>query len=610
MLSFKCESKLNWSFNKTLCLKIILLPIILFFLLTQNAKTNGNYDSFAEKHRNYFSLSRSYLTSDLKKAAEYSILAFQYAEKTGQDLLIGQSYYLLGIIDYFNGKYDNSSANYLSAIHYLAELDNEQALQLLENSWNNLGVIYDLLNLISNSAHAYKKSIEYANLQNNSYGLNQTRINLALINIRLGLYEEASKSLEQALNYFEPLNDTHHLGLIHHNLGLLNMHKNDLDAGLSHLDTAIGFYNQNPHNFYIKVLYADILRIKLNTGDFEGLTEIVSLLKEDFEYDIHNMRDIGFMILFGLYEKIKNNNMELALFYLEEAYEGIKISNEFKHSDLLYLNLAEIYAINGEKIKFREMLKKYKHSRDIIREEELTANRYISFINEFERIGIEHRVFRHDKFKFYKQYAFYTLILFALFMVVALFIRYQKNSANGVTQDTRKDDAEFKTPIYSPELGLSNLKIPHVNTYSVQQSENADFFTDSIHLDDFDSENLQDKRKPEQLFSEIKELIEKEKLYANSSLTLSEISYKLGSNDKYVSVAINTYYGQSFTNLINSYRIQCAKNLLLKYGENAPNKLICSKCGFGSISTFHRVFKNATGYAPNEWVSITLKQTA
>jgi len=62
----------------------------------------------------------------------------------------------------------------------------------------------------------------------------------------------------------------------------------------------------------------------------------------------------------------------------------------------------------------------------------------------------------------------------------------------------------------------------------------------------------------------------------------------------------------TFTEIINTKRIECAKSMLV----NKPQVLIIEvseACGFSSQHYFCRVFKNLTGISPNEYRTINIK---
>ena len=104
-----------------------------------------------------------------------------------------------------------------------------------------------------------------------------------------------------------------------------------------------------------------------------------------------------------------------------------------------------------------------------------------------------------------------------------------------------------------------------------------------------------------ELMLRINELMEKEKLYLNSELKVSDIAdvFHLHRND--VSACINSQMGCTFTQYINRYRIDYAKELM----RRQPDKKISSiwmESGFGSEQTFFRTFRSATGLSPKEWI--------
>lgn len=107
------------------------------------------------------------------------------------------------------------------------------------------------------------------------------------------------------------------------------------------------------------------------------------------------------------------------------------------------------------------------------------------------------------------------------------------------------------------------------------------------------------------LFQRMTDLFENEALYRMQKLTLSDVAYRLGTNDKYVSQAVNTHVGEGFIHLVNEYRIRHAKQMLIKYGRRASSRRVAVESGFGSVSTFHRVFKTHTGLTPLEWIRTT-----
>jgi YesN/AraC family two-component response regulator len=97
-------------------------------------------------------------------------------------------------------------------------------------------------------------------------------------------------------------------------------------------------------------------------------------------------------------------------------------------------------------------------------------------------------------------------------------------------------------------------------------------------------------------------LMEEEKLYQESELTLQQLAGKLSVPTYLVSQAINEGMNKNFYDLINSYRIDEAKRLLLDPKNISYTILsVGFEAGFNSKTTFNTVFKKFTGLTPTEY---------
>ena len=102
------------------------------------------------------------------------------------------------------------------------------------------------------------------------------------------------------------------------------------------------------------------------------------------------------------------------------------------------------------------------------------------------------------------------------------------------------------------------------------------------------------------LISRICELMEREKPYLNSDLKISDIASMLAVNRYYISDCINSSKGCSFSQFVNTYRIEYAKRLLLTRHDIKLSEVWMSS-GFSTERTFLRTFKAITGMTPSEF---------
>jgi len=98
----------------------------------------------------------------------------------------------------------------------------------------------------------------------------------------------------------------------------------------------------------------------------------------------------------------------------------------------------------------------------------------------------------------------------------------------------------------------------------------------------------------------LKKLLETDKIYRETRLNRASLSQKLEISEHYLSRIINHHFSKNFNDLINSYRIDEAKELL-KLDTMQQITLIGFEVGFNSIASFNRVFKEKTGLSPTEY---------
>ena len=110
------------------------------------------------------------------------------------------------------------------------------------------------------------------------------------------------------------------------------------------------------------------------------------------------------------------------------------------------------------------------------------------------------------------------------------------------------------------------------------------------------------KSKTNEIVANIVALMEKEKLYTETELTLKQLAEKLRFPTYQVSQAINEGLGKNFYELVNSHRVEEAKRLLADpRTENFTILSVGFEAGFNSKTTFNTVFKKFTGVTPTEY---------
>lgn len=98
----------------------------------------------------------------------------------------------------------------------------------------------------------------------------------------------------------------------------------------------------------------------------------------------------------------------------------------------------------------------------------------------------------------------------------------------------------------------------------------------------------------------ITDVMERERPYRQSELTLSQLAELAGISPHNCSEVINAHMGKSFYDLVNEYRIRDVKQALSDPAQQRMKILaIAFEAGFNSKASFNTVFKQMTGETPS-----------
>ncbi len=105
-----------------------------------------------------------------------------------------------------------------------------------------------------------------------------------------------------------------------------------------------------------------------------------------------------------------------------------------------------------------------------------------------------------------------------------------------------------------------------------------------------------------QISKHVETLMQSEKLYLLSDLSLSKLAKLADLHPNHVSQAINQQFNLSFTHWVSKYRVQAAKQLLKDPSHQQHSILdIAFSVGFNSKSVFYSAFKQCFGITPNQF---------
>lgn len=121
------------------------------------------------------------------------------------------------------------------------------------------------------------------------------------------------------------------------------------------------------------------------------------------------------------------------------------------------------------------------------------------------------------------------------------------------------------------------------------------------------TETEADMRKQERykyIESRIQLLMEQEKLFLMSKLTIMDLATKIGTNKTYLSEYLNSNLNMSFHDFVNKYRVEEACRIIDALPQDSKRTIIdiSIKSGFNSISSFYRQFTKFKGISPRKYL--------
>ena len=115
-----------------------------------------------------------------------------------------------------------------------------------------------------------------------------------------------------------------------------------------------------------------------------------------------------------------------------------------------------------------------------------------------------------------------------------------------------------------------------------------------------DSEVVPKRKVDCELYKYVLYYLEVRQVFLDPKLSLKKLSDMIETNQTYLSNVVNRYFGCHLKELVNTYRVEYAKELL-RSGKCPPEELP-QRCGFLSRSAFYAAFKKVTGVSPKRYM--------
>ena len=95
-------------------------------------------------------------------------------------------------------------------------------------------------------------------------------------------------------------------------------------------------------------------------------------------------------------------------------------------------------------------------------------------------------------------------------------------------------------------------------------------------------------------------LMKNELFFLRQGLKVTDVASVLKTNRTYISRLVNNTYNMSFSDYVNTLRVDYAEQYLLHHGQ-ANQAEVAQACGFPNASSFNSIFSKITGMTPKAW---------
>ncbi|WP_289740999.1 AraC family transcriptional regulator [uncultured Phocaeicola sp.] len=139
-------------------------------------------------------------------------------------------------------------------------------------------------------------------------------------------------------------------------------------------------------------------------------------------------------------------------------------------------------------------------------------------------------------------------------------------------------------------------------TFTSERQKNLLFRAAHLYWEQqFAGRNVEQTRKVDcELYKYVLYYLEVRQVFLDPKLSLNKLSDMIETNQTYLSNVVNRYFGCHLKDLVNTYRVEYAKELLRSGG--CPLEELPQRCGFLSRSTFYTSFKKVAGVSPKRYM--------
>jgi len=502
------------------------------------------------------------------------ILQEMISEQISNDSLFVLTYFNLGLSNLYQGKLNIALGYFDKSLYYNRKniLPNE-----VINCLANTAIIYEKQYRFKEALQSYQKALEIAEIRRDSSYIAGIWLNIGILSHQMNDDEKALEILGKTYAYYSSIHDTLTMGNILNNIATCYFPSNPLKTEVN-LKKSIELYKLVKNEFYLVISINNLAELYISQKKFNEsrqllLDNIVMCKKNGFLEALSVAHRLS-----GQCEIESGSNLLTAATSLEKAHQlALKTGRKDYLKNIREVELLfQVREGNFEGVK--KVLDEYKLMNDeSAKESARVLNVEFQTLHEVEKITrqkdlLEEGVSLKNKLLILSLLALIVSVL-AIGIIAAQYVRLRR------TMNT----------MYRMNVELANnaaISINSLNQDEVQYVESDINGESNINLSN--------------LYFAVLTRIERDKLYLNPAFSMQELSELMNRRERYLSQALSEVGKSSFPNLVNNLRINEARRLMTENPELSVLEIM-NNTGFGSRQSFHRNFKQATGFTPSEY---------
>ena len=470
---------------------------------------------------------------------------------------------------------------------------------LITDAWKILSYAYNNAGNLDSALFYTQLMLVYAERKGDEKQMRNALVSMATIMNQNGQFNQALKYNRSASALTRKIEDTLNYALAGYNLGLTFQNLRQNDSSVFYLKQAMEAAIHTRQIDLLIYIYGALADLYLNTGNETERKKYLLLAKTEAE-KIGNNQFLAMLTSNLMQGALEKKSYTEAIRYAEEArvhlskqpypvlqvrvdsmswaaYSGVGNLTRAMEC-LIAFHRGKEKLVSGEQ---KEQLEKMMLTLNV-KEKDLTiANQKLDITSNKRRIEVLSLV-----------------VVIALLVSVALFVYFLSMRS-------------FRRQLYRKEKELDQFAADVRNWMEWKTTRQEPTEEQIVSSEPVEDSQQNDFQLQASLFTELREVFDKQKLYLDPELNLKAVIKILGTNKKYLYKAISENSVSNFRSFINRYRVDEAKRIMENgMQNNQPVNLseMYTSAGFNSTTSFYRAFKQVTGLTPKDYVNETRKE--